>query len=340
MLKKIIALCLALACCLSTALAWSCPGCGQEMNGKFCTECGTKKPENTCPNCGTDFGDSLPKFCTECGTKLTETAAATATPAPTEDLISKALGGLKTPEPTATPVATAAPETAGVTILGVEASGKGTHTVTWQDNGKGPYAVYFCERFSNSLKTDRSDMRGTGYWTDQTDIAGTSHTMQYLVPGKAYWIIVADSAGNESCCVYQAPAAEASDLNASVVYCWPCHAENDEYTPLSVLSAATLESEYTGNYGVSMEVTYVDFADDQVRLTQWVLTLPDGVAYVSDQFDMTWFAGGDMYWDCFKLDWDFGVVKRWYNKVLQGEYRLDCYADGAYVFSVTFTVGE
>ena len=52
------------------AESWTCPTCGKQATGKFCTECGTKKPEApagwTCPSCGKV---NQGKFCTECGAK-------------------------------------------------------------------------------------------------------------------------------------------------------------------------------------------------------------------------------------------------------------------------------
>ena len=47
---------------------WTCPTCGKQVFGKFCTECGTKKPEDgwTCPTSGMV---NKGKFCAECGTK-------------------------------------------------------------------------------------------------------------------------------------------------------------------------------------------------------------------------------------------------------------------------------
>ena len=50
------------------AEGWTCPGCGKQAFGKFCTECGTKKPEDgwTCPSCG---AKNKGKFCSECGAK-------------------------------------------------------------------------------------------------------------------------------------------------------------------------------------------------------------------------------------------------------------------------------
>ena len=47
---------------------WTCPKCGAQARGKFCTECGTQKPAPaagwTCPKCGKV---NQGKFCMECG---------------------------------------------------------------------------------------------------------------------------------------------------------------------------------------------------------------------------------------------------------------------------------
>ena len=108
-MKRILALMLVLTFTLgmTTALAWTCPNCSQEMSSKFCAECGTKKPENICPTCGHDFGDALPKFCTECGTRLTPAAA------------------------TAAPTAEPAEATEHVIFTDVQDHGDGTVTVSW-----------------------------------------------------------------------------------------------------------------------------------------------------------------------------------------------------------------
>lgn len=50
--------------------SWDCT-CGSHNTGKFCGNCGTKKPEpNACPNCGHVAEGAATQFCTECGTKF------------------------------------------------------------------------------------------------------------------------------------------------------------------------------------------------------------------------------------------------------------------------------
>lgn len=91
MKKAIVTLLTVVMISTTCAFAWSCPGCFNEMDGKFCSECGTKRPENVCVTCGTNFGYDTPKFCSECGAKMIGDATNVAT---TEELTASAKGFL------------------------------------------------------------------------------------------------------------------------------------------------------------------------------------------------------------------------------------------------------
>ena len=70
-MKKLIAFLLILVLCVSACAygeeTWTCPNCGQESTGNFCSNCGTPKPEEwVCPNCGTAAKGN---FCSNCGTE-------------------------------------------------------------------------------------------------------------------------------------------------------------------------------------------------------------------------------------------------------------------------------
>ncbi|MGC6767912.1 SPFH domain-containing protein [Enterococcus sp. LJL51] len=60
----------------SAADSWTCPQCGVENQGKFCSNCGTPKPTNEvpklemkCSECHeiVDLANGIPKFCPHCG---------------------------------------------------------------------------------------------------------------------------------------------------------------------------------------------------------------------------------------------------------------------------------
>ncbi len=47
----------------------TCPSCGAQTSGKFCSECGQPLGERKCPHCGAQISPKA-KFCPECGTQF------------------------------------------------------------------------------------------------------------------------------------------------------------------------------------------------------------------------------------------------------------------------------
>lgn len=226
-----------------------------------------------------------------------------------------------------------------VVITGVEDQGNGKHLITWEDSGKGPYDVHYFQRFTDDRESDRSDGRGSGWWTAEGDVAGTSAVLEHLVPGKSYWLTVTDSEGTISSVTYDVPAGGDAGYGMTVQN-KPRKAVNDSYTDLETFSAAVLNQDYTDSYGLYLRLNYQELNANTSEPAQWVITLPDGVVFCEYAFDLNLFKEGNTYWDCYTLDWFFKTVKRWYGEVLQGVYRMDLYIGGDHAGATTFTVGE
>ena len=200
MMKKLTALMLVLTMLLSlsTAFAWSCPSCGSDNGGKFCTECGTKKPDDLiCPTCGTNHGKASIKFCTECGTKLGEAAATAA--------------------PTAVPTATPAPTAAPFAVTSIQPQADGSVALSWA-GGEAPYMVVYGLRTSDDADADLNvasdlDLLHTAH----SQLDATVTTLYELIPGESYWVALLDAQQNRAYATVQIPAGVFTDFETELV---------------------------------------------------------------------------------------------------------------------------
>ena len=79
-MKKLLSVILVLVilCASAVALAeestaWTCPNCGKESEGNFCSWCGTAKPKPVvvCANCGAEYDSAMGYlYCSNCGASL------------------------------------------------------------------------------------------------------------------------------------------------------------------------------------------------------------------------------------------------------------------------------
>ena len=226
-----------------------------------------------------------------------------------------------------------------VVITGVADQGNGVHLLSWEDNGNGPFDVHYVQKFSDDITADRADERGTGYWIDAEDTAGTSRQMQYLMPGTSYWITVTDSTGMVGVTTYDVPAAKDANLGVHFTYSYRQQV-NGVVSDISAFSAAEISQNNDVEYGLYLEMTYNKRSTEAKLPCQWVMTLPTGEALCTDAFDMIWYEGDSCYWDFFSVDWALGRVNAWYDGVRPGTYRFDLYSEGDHAGSFTFEIGE
>lgn len=334
-MKKLTALLLtflfALSAC-TAALAWSCPSCGTEGNGNFCSECGTKRPEETiCPSCGANYGAEKPNFCMECGTRL---AAAAPTEAPTE-------------APTAAP----APEkqylatsNSGVNIVSVEMQENGYLTVTWDDlDDNGPYMARFVSVTTGDFDTDWDN---NIVRNEASDISGLSFSYQYLVPGQPYWLVItnADMDGVYYKHVPQ-PAGTFTDFtitpSANPLLSLTL---GDVSAPMEVSSFSAAEIALKiSEHGLYLQLDYPELDGDKEYAAQVVITDPNGFALVDGSTTMTFKAyenGGYRYWDFYDLAWYFDVLTYQYETLPTGDYTVSVYLDGLFATATAFSITD
>ena len=228
---------------------------------------------------------------------------------------------------------------ADLTITAVTPQGDGAYLLTWEDNGHGPYNVYYHERFTDDPEADLKDSRGLNRWIDEMDIASTSYVMRYLMPGKSYWITLEDSTGATAIKAYNIGQAVSADLQVSIETNLQ-HEQDGTYEGLMFFSAGALNQDYTGSYGLYLDLGYGKLSADAARPAQWVLTMPNGAAFCEYAFDLNLFTGGGTYWEHYPLDWAFETIKGWYGEVPQGEYLFDLYLEGQHAGRTSFTVIE
>lgn len=324
-MKKLTALLLTLLLALSActaALAWSCPACGTEGNGNFCTECGTKRPEETiCPSCGTNFGESKPNYCTECGTRL---GAAAPTAAPEMKYL--------------------ATSDCGMSIISVEPVGNGYITVSWEDlNGNAPYAARFIQNTTGDFIADYAH---NIIRLETTDLTGTSYTYQYLVPGVSYWLVITNAEGDNVHIQYDTPVSGTfTDFTVTASRQPMLRAASGSAVSdleVSAFSAAEIAMNVS-EPGLYLRVDYPALDANREYVAQLVITDPNGFALVDSAGMLPFEAyenGAYRYWEFFSLDWYFGVLDRMCDTVPTGEHTLTLYLDGKWAAETTFTVGE
>ena len=224
-----------------------------------------------------------------------------------------------------------------LTITSLTPMGDGSYLLAWEDNGHGPYTVYYHKHFTNDAEADRSDARNLGRWINAEDISSTSLRMEHLLPGTSYWITLEDSIGTTTTYTYTTDAAPSADLNLTVEANLQ-HEVDGTYEGLMFFSSAALSQEYTGSYGLYLDLEYNKLSADTSKQSQWVLTLPDGLSFCEYALNLSFYASGNAYWDHYALDWAFQTIRNYYDGVPQGEYHFDLYVEGMYAGGTTFTV--
>ena len=344
-LRTLFLLTLMLLLTMSTALAWSCPNCAAENSFNFCSQCGTKRPPAKC-ECGFELVNSY-RFCPNCGRTVTDAAsAATATPKPT----AKATISLTpTPKPTAKPTVrpTATPKPTNTpdpspSITSVKSNGDGTHTVRWNANDtKGPYRISYMQKFSDSYFTDYIDEDSLGLFAaaSPNSFYGTTATIDQLIPGQDYWILVFDANGNYDYYGYDAPSARNFPDFPTDITLQLKSRKGSSYSQLKKFSASAIANNPNTEFGTYVKLEYSMLARARDYLGHIAITAPNGIVVTDSVMDIHLPNGKSYsYITFYSFDWYFDILLNYYDTIPTGTYTWSLYYDGMYVNSQTFTV--
>lgn len=227
----------------------------------------------------------------------------------------------------------------GVFITGVEENADGTATITWTDeNNLGPYEVGYYQKFTDDFHADRG--AGTGYWYDTLEAVGGSHTMQWLVPGQAYWLVVYDSNGMGQYIDYQPAAVQAFPEFTLGLTCQPLLNAGTEME-VSTFSSAEIGTGLS-SHGLELWIEYPQLAKARDYRGVIAITAPDGSRVAENCFDLHLDQGeaGAIGWQSYSLDWYFGILIDSMGSCPVGTYTVELYCDGEYAAATTFEITE
>lgn len=225
----------------------------------------------------------------------------------------------------------------GLRVTNLKLNDNGTVTVSWADNGHGPFSVNYVDCWSNDIEADKKNIRTSACWSAATSLRTTTMTLEYLIPGHAYWIEVVDSRGNSCDVVCNMPSFGVANMGMQVSIT-PRVRDAGEVIDYGALSAKSLNQNYSEEYGLLMQLTYDAATVKSQKHGQVVLTLPNGVCFCLSAFDLKTSARGHYNWNFYDLDETFALIKQWYGKVTEGKYTVDIYVDGKLAGSTIFRI--
>lgn len=314
-LSLMLALILALGCVTAVAEAWNCESCGASNSAKFCTECGAKRPEAKCAGCGyqAPSGKTF-KFCPECGLKAGSSAAPAATP---------------TPRPAAE-----------FAITDVTVRPNGDVQVSWQDpDNRGPYTVLY-ECYVNDTLTGPDQQKQLRF-TGESDVAGTTATLNRLIPGRSYWILVRNADGEYASYAHVLGyTMNFVDFDVAISKSYRVSI-NDQVSEISGLSASTMASS-DDTYGMRVDLKYDKRDAALTHVGRVAICTPDGtilqVTYIED-FSISEGSTGT-YWEIYNLNTAVKNAKTMYGHIPTGTWTWTLYFDNECVGSMDFYIGD
>ena len=223
---------------------------------------------------------------------------------------------------------------------------KGHATVSWTDTANNsPYEVaYQC--------VGKDGVSHPSYWAGGDQLSSTTHaksfTIDELIPGKTYKIMVTDCNGRVITRNYTIPSVStfvdgklpASSINITIQPRSKSYGVSDSSAnSISTLRASDIMSNrYSKEYGFRYEIEYPQLAYSRTYFTQVAIIAPNG--YTECEIHNTIEYGREYsghYWHMVG-DWTFQKMYEYNSSIPSGTWTVELYWDGMFVNRSTFTV--
>ena len=288
---------------LTSAFAWTCAICGYDENtGDYCEICGEMKIE---PSDIYSPEDIWP-----------------------------ADGSEDEPqEPTPTPKAK---EYAVTEIANLN---NGYTRIAWGDpDDAGPYSLYYQSYVDDDFTS--SDQSRMEKWLIEENVFDTYLTTFWLSPGKAYWIILTNSNGDESVIAYKPENPERFQEFGINIKAQLLSSIGTAKKEINSFSATTIKENLDMvGYGARIDLSYPRLAKKRNYLAHFVMTFPDGSTHTTLDIDFDLpFGKSKTYWRFYDFGDVFQVALDQYQRIPVGQYSWSIYFDGKYVNAFTFDV--
>ncbi len=221
----------------------------------------------------------------------------------------------------------------GLTIEDAVLNSDGSVTISWSDpDSSGPYMVYYMYTPRGGDESFEGQV-----WREYDDpTSRKSITMEQMVPGECYWILVEDSAGNTDVYLYQPQKTKFQGLQQMRTRIIPRRQWGGSAETLDAYSASAIEKACRNNdnaFGASIKVNYTDAPRNKKYTLRVAMYMPSGEPITLHVEEATLVDGtGEnySYWPFFNMDWLWRTMLLLYDQIPQGTYTIGLFINDGY----------
>ncbi len=217
-----------------------------------------------------------------------------------------------------------------LTILQVVQDESGMPTLSWE-GGVAPYEVCYTVKRSEDYEADRNAKNAVSLWQSRDNLTESSDTLEYLVPGQAYWLRVKDAEGAQAVYAYQPAAVQPFTAFETAITAFARSKAGEETTDLDYLPIDDIGKDDGVSHGIYLGLEYSNpDVPEQSYFIQPVVTMPNGTMAVLRPHTGALQQAQDRsyYWNFFDLEWFTNLMISKFGALAEGDLKVDFYLNG------------